>query len=56
MVIFFIGSFLNEKEFIIVYFENVGGYCFYMVLKSERMKKYLFVLEMVFDKMKGIMK
>lgn len=56
MVTLFTGSFLNEKEFNIAYFENAGSYRLYMVPKSDRMKKHLSALEMVFDRTKGTMK
>jgi outer membrane lipoprotein carrier protein len=50
MVQMMTGEFLNEKEFKIAYFENKSNYKLVLTPKSDKMKRYVAEITLIFDK------
>lgn len=56
MVQMMTGEFLNEKEFKISYFENKSNYKLILTPKSDKMKRYVSEINLIFSKKEGTIK
>ncbi len=50
MVQMMTGEFLNEKEFKITYYENKSNYKLILIPKSDKMKRYVSEINLIFGK------